>query len=67
MLQYKIWGRGTGNAGEWEALTQGTQGKKTDKSVAPYLLQVSARFLLSELRPNYMTSTNFNGVNRWHG
>ena len=28
MLQCQIWGRGTGNAGEWEALTQGTQKKK---------------------------------------
>ena len=24
------WGRGTGNACEWEALTQGTQGEKTE-------------------------------------
>jgi len=30
MLQCRIWGRGTGNAGEWEALTQGTQGEKTN-------------------------------------
>jgi len=28
MLQRQIWARGTGNAGEWEALTRGTQGKK---------------------------------------
>ena len=28
MLQCQIWGRGTGNAGEWKALTQGTNGKK---------------------------------------
>ena len=28
MLQFQIWGRGTGNAGEWKALTQGTQGEK---------------------------------------
>jgi len=26
----RIWAGGTGNAGEWEALTQGTQGKKTE-------------------------------------
>jgi len=31
MLQYRIWGRGTGNAAEWQALTQGTQGKQTEK------------------------------------
>ena len=30
MLQCRIWGRGIGNAGEWEALTQGTQGKKRE-------------------------------------
>ena len=30
MLQGLIWVRGTGKAGEWEALTQGTQGKKTN-------------------------------------
>jgi len=29
MLQGRIWDRGTGKAGEWEALTQGTQGEKT--------------------------------------
>jgi len=32
MLQGQIWGRGTGKAGEWEVLTQGTQGKKAGKS-----------------------------------
>ena len=46
MLQCQIWGRGAGNAGVWEALTQG---KKTDLSIAPYLLRLSARFLLLEL------------------
>ena len=50
MLQYQIWDRGTGNAGKWEALTQGTQGKKAEKAVAPYLLRVSARVMLFELR-----------------
>jgi hypothetical protein len=29
MLQGRIRCRGTGKASEWEALTQGTQGKKT--------------------------------------
>jgi hypothetical protein len=29
MLQCQIWSRGTGSAGEWEALTQGTKGKQT--------------------------------------
>jgi hypothetical protein len=38
MLQCRVWGRGTGNAGEWKALTQGTKGGKTEKDVAPYLL-----------------------------
>ena len=36
MLQCRIGGRGTGNAGEWEALTQGTQGKKTNLSLHTY-------------------------------
>jgi len=49
MLQDRVWGRGTGTAGEWKALTQGARGKK-EKSVAPHLLRVSVRFLLSELR-----------------
>jgi len=40
MLQCQIWGRGTGIASGWKALTQGTQGKKTERSVAPYLLRV---------------------------
>ena len=31
MLQGRIWGRGTGKAGEWKALTQGTQGKRQKK------------------------------------
>ena len=48
-LQGLIWGRGTGKAGEWEELTQGTQGKR-HKSVASCLLRVSARRLLSELQ-----------------
>jgi hypothetical protein len=56
MLQCRIWGRGTWNAGEWEALSD--TGEK-EKSVVPYLLQVSVRFLLSELRPSYMTWTKF--------
>ena len=38
MLQCRIWDRGTGNAGIWEALTQGTQGKKAEKPDALYLL-----------------------------
>ena len=50
MLQCRIWGRGTRNAGEWEALTQGTQGKKTEKSVALYLLRIAARLLFTELQ-----------------
>ena len=56
MLQCQIWGRGTGNACEWEALTQGTSdtGGKDKASVAPYLLRVSVRFLLSALRPSYI-------------
>jgi len=33
MLQGRIRGRGTGKAGEWEALTQGTQGKKRNLSI----------------------------------
>ena len=49
MLQCRFWGRGTGNAGEWEALTQWTQG---GEFVTPHLLRVSAQFLLSELQPN---------------
>ena len=59
MLQCRVWGRDTGNAGEWEALTQGTQGKKTERSVAPYLLRVSARFLLSALLPIYTRQIKF--------
>ena len=47
MLQGRIWGRGTGKAGEWEVLTQGTQGKKAEKAVAPYLLRVSSQNFLS--------------------
>jgi hypothetical protein len=43
MLQCRI--RGTGNAGEWEALTQATKGIKAEIYVAPYLLQVSAQFV----------------------
>jgi hypothetical protein len=44
MQQCRDLGRGTGNAGKWEALTQGTQGEKTENPVTPYLLQISARF-----------------------
>ena len=44
MLQGRIWVRGTGKAGEWEALTQGAQGEKTCKFSAPYLLRVFPPF-----------------------
>jgi hypothetical protein len=50
ILPCRVWGRGTGNACKWEALTLGTQGEKTEESVAPHLLRVSACFLLSEVR-----------------
>ena len=43
-------GQGYWNAGEWEALTQGTQGEKTEKYITPYLLQVSAQYLLPKLQ-----------------
>jgi hypothetical protein len=49
MLQVRIRGMGTGKAGNWKALTQGAQGKR-ENFVAPYLLRVSVRFLLSEMR-----------------
>jgi len=66
MLQCQIWGRGTGNAGEWETLTQGTlQGKKTN--VASYLLQVSARLLLSELQTKTKIILQFKRANWWPG
>ena len=48
MLHCRIGGRGTGNAGEWEALTQGTQGKKRNPSL--HTCCVSAQFLLSKLQ-----------------
>ena len=50
MLQGQIWDRVTGKSGEWEALTQGAQGKKTKEYVAPYLLRVSVQFLLRVAR-----------------
>ena len=49
MLQGRIWDRGTGKAGEWEALTQGTQGKR-HKNLSPYLLRIFPPFLGLELR-----------------
>ena len=50
--------------GNWECLRVGgthtrDTGEKDRKYVAPYLLRVSARFFLSALRANYMTSTKF--------
>jgi hypothetical protein len=50
MLLCQVQGRGIGNTCEWEARTQGTQGKKTETSVAPHLLRVLARFLYPELQ-----------------
>jgi len=45
MLQGRIWGRGTGKAGEWEALTQGTHDTwEKDKSVAPYCCEFQPGF-----------------------
>ena len=49
MLQCQIWGRGTGNAGEWKALTQGTGEKEKN-----LLRRVSAQFFLSALPGIYM-------------
>ena len=49
--------------GYWECRrVEGTHTRdrgKRQKYVAPYLLQVSSRFFLSALRPNYITSTKF--------
>jgi hypothetical protein len=51
--------------GYWECRrVEGThtskgQGENEYKSVAPYLLRISSCFLLSESRPNHMTSTKF--------
>jgi hypothetical protein len=66
MLQCRIWGRGTGNAGEWEALTHRTQGKTT-KSVASYLRQISARFLLHSCGVKYSLIYNCKGFMAWLG
>jgi hypothetical protein len=55
MLQCRIWGRGTGNTSEWEALTQGTQ-EKDRKICAPHLLRFSARFSSPELRGYLMVN-----------
>ena len=49
MPQCRIWGRGTGNAGKWEALTRETQGKKTKKSCSIPATSFSL-VLLSDLR-----------------
>jgi hypothetical protein len=60
MLQGRIRSRGQGKACEWKALTQeGTQGKKTEKPVAPHLLLVSVRFLLSEFRVKILIVLKF--------
>jgi len=58
MLQCPIWGRGTGNACEWESLTQGIQGEGTEQSVTPLLLRVSALFMLPGLRKNFKSAVN---------
>jgi hypothetical protein len=45
MLQGRIWDRGTGRAGEWEALTQqGTQGEKTENLSLHTCCKFSSRF-----------------------
>ena len=58
MLQFQIWGRGTGNAGEWKALTQGTQGKKTKNCRSIPAASSSPVFALSVAATN-MTPTKF--------
>ena len=54
MLQCQIWGRGTGNAGEWKALTQGTGEKEKN-----LLRRVSAQFFLSALPGIYARQIKF--------
>jgi len=45
---------------------KGHRGKKANKSVAPYLLQVSAQFLLSELRSKILITLKFKwGQSAW--
>jgi len=59
MLQCRIWGRGTGNADEWKALTQGTHGETitTCRSIPAaffspvFVLRVAG--LNSEIEPIY--------------
>jgi len=50
MLHGRIWGRGTEKVGEWEALTQGTQGKKAEKLSLHTCCEFQPSFLHPELR-----------------
>jgi hypothetical protein len=62
MLQGQIWGRGTGKAGEWEALTQGTQGEKTK-----FCRSTSAPTVFAPIVADNLLHLNFIGANQWPG
>jgi len=49
-MQGRIWDRGTGKAGEWEAHTQGTQGEKIENLLLHTCCAFQLGLLLSELR-----------------
>jgi hypothetical protein len=56
MLHCQSWSRGTGNAGEWKALTQGAKGGKTEESVGPYLLLSLIPFFPPSIAANLYAS-----------
>jgi len=64
LLQCQIWGRGTGNASEWKALTQGTKGKKRKFCRSISALNFLVVFPLRVVGKLWLRQ-NLNGVNWW--
>jgi len=63
MLQGRIWDMGTGNAGEWEALTQGTQGKKQKNLSLHTCCEFQPGFCSQSCGVKYSLIQNWKGAN----
>jgi len=67
ILQCRIRGRGTGKACEWEALTQRTQGEKTENMSLHTCFEFPPGFCSQSCGQIIWLLQNLNGVTRWPG
>ena len=65
MLQCQIWGKGTENAGEWKALTQGTKGKKRKFCRSNTCFEFNPGFSSQSCCQFICIKLNLSGAIRW--